>query len=117
LLQAATKLIATCAYKSPANGQYDLQNTISRAFETMPDDTPRAELTNSLGFGRHRVHTHCVHLLRKETTMTLCPIAIAVGCQKCPAFSVCPLKNVIGDAPPKDAKPAAAPSAPSKKSK
>ena len=29
--------------------------------------------------------------------MTLCPIAIAVGCKKCPAFSVCPLKEVIGD--------------------
>lgn len=29
--------------------------------------------------------------------MTLCPIALAVGCQKCPAFSVCPLKGVIGD--------------------
>jgi hypothetical protein len=31
--------------------------------------------------------------------MTLCPIALAVGCQKCPAFSVCPLKGVIGDQP------------------
>ena len=29
--------------------------------------------------------------------MTLCPIAIAVGCKKCPAFSVCPLKGVLGD--------------------
>jgi hypothetical protein len=29
--------------------------------------------------------------------MTLCPIAIVAGCQKCPAFSVCPLKGVIGD--------------------
>lgn len=29
--------------------------------------------------------------------MTLCPIAIAVGCKKCPAFSICPLKGVIGD--------------------
>lgn len=29
--------------------------------------------------------------------MTLCPIAIAVGCKKCPAFPVCPLKGVIGD--------------------
>ena len=29
--------------------------------------------------------------------MTLCPVAIAVGCKKCPAFSVCPLKSVIGD--------------------
>jgi hypothetical protein len=29
--------------------------------------------------------------------MTLCPIALAAGCKKCPAFSFCPLKNVIGD--------------------
>jgi hypothetical protein len=29
--------------------------------------------------------------------MTLCPIAIAVGCKKCPALTVCPLKGVIGD--------------------
>lgn len=29
--------------------------------------------------------------------MTLCPIALAVGCEKCPAFSICPLKTVIGD--------------------
>jgi len=32
--------------------------------------------------------------------MTVCPIAIAVGCQKCPAFKVCPLKSVIGDYKP-----------------
>jgi hypothetical protein len=29
--------------------------------------------------------------------MTLCPIAIAAGCQKCPAFKLCPLKGVLGD--------------------
>lgn len=29
--------------------------------------------------------------------MTLCPVALAVGCRKCPAFSFCPLKSVIGD--------------------
>ena len=29
--------------------------------------------------------------------MTLCPIALAVGCKKFPAFSVCPLKGIIGD--------------------
>jgi hypothetical protein len=29
--------------------------------------------------------------------MTLCPIAVVAGCKKCPAFSVCPLKGVIGD--------------------
>jgi hypothetical protein len=35
--------------------------------------------------------------------MTLCPIAMAVGCQKCPAFKVCPLKEVIGDQAKPDA--------------
>ena len=32
--------------------------------------------------------------------MTLCPIALAVTCRKCPAFGVCPLKGVIGDYKP-----------------
>ena len=31
------------------------------------------------------------------SAMTLCPIALVAGCKKCPAFSVCPLKGVIGD--------------------
>ena len=43
--------------------------------------------------------------------MTLCPIAIAVGCRKCPAFSVCPLKSVIGDHPKGDAATPPAPPA------
>ncbi len=42
--------------------------------------------------------------------MTACPVALAIGCKKCPVFSVCPLKTVIGDykppvsgsSPPKD---------------
>ncbi|MCL0039664.1 hypothetical protein M1M85_01810 [Nitrospinaceae bacterium] len=29
--------------------------------------------------------------------MTICPIAIAVGCKKCPAFNFCPLTTVLGD--------------------
>jgi hypothetical protein len=29
--------------------------------------------------------------------MTLCPIAIVAGCRKCPLFSLCPLKGVVGD--------------------
>jgi hypothetical protein len=29
--------------------------------------------------------------------MTLCPIALVATCKRCPAFSVCPLKGVIGD--------------------
>ena len=44
--------------------------------------------------------------------MTLCPIALAVGCKKCPAFAVCPLKGVIGDDKPP---PAAPPKPPAEK--
>lgn len=47
--------------------------------------------------------------------MTICPIAIAVGCKKCPAFSVCPLKSVIGDQKKDDAAGPAAPPAQKKK--
>ncbi len=32
--------------------------------------------------------------------MVVCPIAIAVGCKKCPAFSVCPVKSSLGDYKP-----------------
>jgi len=39
----------------------------------------------------------------------LCPIALAIGCRKCPIFSVCPVKTTIGDyVPPKPAAAAAA---------
>ncbi len=44
--------------------------------------------------------------------MTLCPIAVVAGCQKCPAFKVCPLKTVLGDQP---SKPDAGSKAPPKK--
>ena len=44
--------------------------------------------------------------------MTLCPIAVVAGCQKCPAFKVCPLKGVLGDQPA----PGAAPPRPAAKS-
>jgi hypothetical protein len=56
--------------------------------------------------------------------MTLCPIAMAVGCAKCPAFSMCPLKSVIGDhkkddatGPSAGAKSAAKPTGSSSKKK
>ena len=29
--------------------------------------------------------------------MRICPIALAVGCEKCPAFLFCPLTIVLGD--------------------
>ncbi len=38
--------------------------------------------------------------------MTLCPIALAVGCKKCALFSVCPVKGVIGDYKPESKTPA-----------
>ena len=40
--------------------------------------------------------------------MTICPIAIAVGCKKCPVFSVCPVKTTLGDYKPPTDKPGAA---------
>ena len=42
--------------------------------------------------------------------MTLCPVALAIGCKKCPIVSMCPVKGIIGDyqkaAPPAAKKPA-----------
>ena len=47
--------------------------------------------------------------------MTLCPIALAVGCKKCPAFKVCPVKSVIGDYKPEVAAPPAKSGKPKRK--
>lgn len=47
--------------------------------------------------------------------MTLCPIAVVAGCKKCPVYSVCPLKSVIGDAPKPDEKSVQAPKSKKKK--
>jgi len=35
--------------------------------------------------------------------MTLCPVALAVGCRKCPLVSACPLKTLLGDYKASDA--------------
>jgi hypothetical protein len=43
-------------------------------------------------------------LLVSENTMTLCPVAITVGCKKCPVFSICFVKGLVGDQAP-DKKP------------
>ena len=37
--------------------------------------------------------------------MTLCPIALVAGCQKCPAFKICLLKGVVGDVKKPEGKP------------
>lgn len=47
--------------------------------------------------------------------MTVCPIAIAVGCKKCPAFSFCPVKTTLGDQPKPGEKAAEKPAASGKK--
>ena len=39
--------------------------------------------------------------------MTLCPIALAVGCKKCPLFKICPAKGIIGDYKKEEASPPA----------
>lgn len=43
---------------------------------------------------------------RQESAMVLCPVAIAVGCRKCPIFAACPVKSVIGDYKKEDDAPA-----------
>lgn len=50
--------------------------------------------------------------------MKICPIAIAVGCPKCPAFKICPAKESLGGykAPEAASKKAAASAKPKKKS-
>ena len=64
----------------------------------------RAELNSfahTSGHAYNGVHerraVQCANSERRRIAMILCPIAIAVTCKKCPAFSVCPLKGVIGD--------------------
>ena len=32
--------------------------------------------------------------------MTLCPVALAIGCKKCPIVRACPVKGLIGDYKP-----------------
>lgn len=48
---------------------------------------------------------------------TICPIAIAVGCRKCPIYKVCPVSSIIGDQPPRKPEQSLSRSAPKKASK
>jgi hypothetical protein len=43
--------------------------------------------------------------------MTICPVALAVGCKKCPIFKVCPAKTTLGDYRPDADQPSAKPGA------
>jgi len=46
---------------------------------------------------RFNISIHDHQYLDQGVTMTLCPVAIAAGCRKCPIFSLCPAKSIIGD--------------------
>src|SRR5512134_1891393 len=46
---------------------------------------------------RHVARAYAEPPIPVEANMTVCPIAIVAGCRKCPAFTVCPLKSVLGD--------------------
>lgn len=48
---------------------------------------------------------------------TICPIAIAIGCRKCPIYKVCPVSSVIGDQAPRKPEQSLSRSAPKKASK
>jgi hypothetical protein len=60
-------------------------------------------------------------LCKEVILMVICPVAIAVGCKKCPIFKVCPATRIIGDQPPIEeeskSKPASASRKPAKPSK
>ncbi|MBP7370105.1 MAG: hypothetical protein KA902_01575 [Arenimonas sp.] len=48
---------------------------------------------------------------------TICPIAIAIGCPKCPIYRVCPVTSIIGDQAPRKPEQSLSRSAPKKASK
>jgi hypothetical protein len=56
-----------------------------------PDLTPTPQM-NAFTDGGFR---NQLQIARNQ--MTLCPIALAASCNKCPAVTLCPLKSVLGD--------------------
>ena len=34
---------------------------------------------------------------KEKKPLVLCPVALAIGCEKCPLFKPCPLKTILGD--------------------
>lgn len=49
--------------------------------------------------------------------MVVCPVALAVGCRKCPVLRICPAKSIIGDYKPDDSQASKGKSAATAKSK
>lgn len=48
---------------------------------------------------------------------TICPIALAVGCLKCPIYRVCLVSSIIGDQAPRKPEQSLSRSSPKKTSK
>ena len=34
---------------------------------------------------------------KEKKPLVLCPVALAIGCEKCPLFKPCPFKTILGD--------------------
>ena len=34
---------------------------------------------------------------KEKKPLTLCPVALVIGCEKCPLFKPCPFKTILGD--------------------
>ena len=34
---------------------------------------------------------------KEKKPLPLCPVALAIGCEKCPLFKPCPFKTILGD--------------------
>jgi len=65
-----------------------------------PLNTARATNRRSFPFPRDALMMGVSHPHAERRAMVLCPVALAVGCRKCPIFSVCPAKSIIGDYKP-----------------
>ena len=49
------------------------------------------------GFQHHKIGLSFAPQPKMEIRMKICPVAIAVGCKRCPIFKICPVKDIIGD--------------------
>ena len=69
--------------------KFDFQNLVYRRMRPL--------LHNSCYLALYSCEEHNVQNTQRRFAMTLCPIALAVGCKKCPLVKICPAKTIIGD--------------------
>ena len=68
----------------------------SRIRSERPGDVVKCELARGEDHATDGSAQAAADLLGR-LIMTLCPVALAVGCIKCPVFNICPVKGIIGD--------------------